>query len=138
MPRSGTVRVLRNNEVLYEGELLSLKHLKVRSFLNNAQRHSAHTEKQRGSLRGGELLSLRHLKVRSFLNNAQRHSARIGNEYCPFPTREGKMVNNTCVRLLKIFSRYIQPVGPISYVLLFSICTISVDELLITWLHLIH
>ena len=29
IPRSGNVRVLRNNEVLYEGELLSLKHLKV-------------------------------------------------------------------------------------------------------------
>jgi hypothetical protein len=49
---SGTVRVLRNNEVLYERELLSLKHLKVRSVLNNPQRHSARTQKQRGSLRG--------------------------------------------------------------------------------------
>ncbi len=52
MPRSGAVRVLRNNEVLYEGELLSLKHLKVRSVLNNEQRRSARTQKQRGSLRG--------------------------------------------------------------------------------------
>jgi translation initiation factor IF-2 len=29
IPRSGTVRVLRNNDVLYEGELVSLKQLKV-------------------------------------------------------------------------------------------------------------
>jgi hypothetical protein len=43
---SGAVRVLRNNEVLYEGELLSLKHLNVRSFLNNEQRHSARFEKE--------------------------------------------------------------------------------------------
>ncbi len=57
MPRSGAVRVLRNNEVLYEGELLSLKHLKVRSMLNNAQRHSARTQKQRGSVRGGAFKS---------------------------------------------------------------------------------
>ncbi len=54
---SGAVRVLRNNEVLYEGELLSLKHLKVRSVLNNAQQRSARTQKQRGSLRGGTFKS---------------------------------------------------------------------------------
>ena len=29
IPRSGSVRLLRNNAVLYEGELASLKHLKV-------------------------------------------------------------------------------------------------------------
>jgi hypothetical protein len=43
---SGAVRVLRNNEVLYEEELLSLKHLKVSSMLNHAQRHSARIEKE--------------------------------------------------------------------------------------------
>ncbi len=68
------MRVLRNNEVLYEGELLSLKHLKVRSLLHNEQRRSARTEKQR-VLYEGELLSLKHLKVRSLLHNEQRHSA---------------------------------------------------------------
>jgi hypothetical protein len=51
------VRVLRNNEVLYEGELLSLKHLKVRSLLNNAPQHSECIQKQRGSLRGGAFKS---------------------------------------------------------------------------------
>ncbi len=50
---SGTVHVLRNNEVLYEGELLSLKHLKVRSLLNNAQQYSERTQEQQGSRRGG-------------------------------------------------------------------------------------
>ncbi len=44
--RRSTVNVFRNNEVHYEGELLSLKHLKVRSVLNNAQRHSARIEKE--------------------------------------------------------------------------------------------
>ncbi len=68
------MRVLRKNEVLYEGELLSLKHLKVRSLLNNPQRCSAHTQKQRGSLRGGTFKS-QTFKGKK-LNNAQRRSAR--------------------------------------------------------------
>jgi hypothetical protein len=75
MPRSGAVRVLRNNEVLYEGELLSLKHLKVRSVLIMLS-GTVRVLRNNDVLYKGELLSLKHFKVRSVLNNAQRHSAR--------------------------------------------------------------